>query len=129
MDAVATVEPISDVLTVHPYFAQNGWVPEKKDLQQFLDELVDFTNRKGKGLVATETCWGSLDDQFRAETATFELGELSKRKIGFTPHLLYESRVADAHRPDWGPVSTPGYMAFVHRDGTLRDGHDLFNKF
>jgi hypothetical protein len=123
------LEPISDVITAHPYYAFNDWMPEKDGYRQFLDELVTFANKKGKAVVSSETCWGSLDDQIRSEIVQFELGEQEKRGIGFSAHLLYESRVADAHRPDWGPVSKPGYMAFIHRDGSLRPYHDVFNMF
>jgi hypothetical protein len=44
-------------------------------------------------------CWGSLDDGVRVKRIRDELGALQKYKIGFFPHALYESYVADLHRP------------------------------
>ncbi len=82
-----------------------------------------------KPLISTECCWGSLDDGVRVKRIRDELGALKKYKIGFFPHALYESYVADLHRPQYGFVDTPGYMAFINMDGTLRSGHDVYNAF
>ena len=129
MESVQLLEPISDVLTFHPYYAWNAWMPKKEDFCRFLDEAVVFANRVGKAAIATETCWGNMDDKARAETGRFELSELRKRGIGFTAHLLHETRVADGHRLQYGPITNAGYMAFVQMDGTLRPYHDFFNEF
>ena len=49
------VEPCSDVLMIHPYFAsKHKW-----------DEIKAFSAKHNKPLLATETCWGSLDDGAR----------------------------------------------------------------
>jgi len=37
--------------------------------------------------------------------------------------------IADAHGLELGPVGEPGNLAFVQLDGTLRPGHDVFNKY
>ena len=113
------VDPISDVITVHPYFAT----------QQPLDDLVTFAQRLGKPLLVTECCWGDTDDKKRAEMVASDLAELTKRGIGFLAHLLHETLVADGHRPQYGPISRAGYMAFIHMDGSLRAGHEIFNEY
>ncbi|HRR96746.1 MAG TPA: cellulase family glycosylhydrolase, partial [Candidatus Ratteibacteria bacterium] len=72
-------EPISDIITTHPYWARNQWVKDKNKFKEFLDNVVKFANLKEKGVIATETGWGSLDDYIRVETLEFELIELKKR--------------------------------------------------
>ncbi len=129
MWSVKMLAPMSDVLTAHPYFAWNSWLTDPADLESFLDEAVAYANDLGKALLVTETGWGSLDDAKRVETLAVELGALARRKIGFTAHLLHETLVADGHRPQYGPVTVPGYMAFVNMDGSLRPGHEVFNRF
>ncbi len=113
------VEPFSDVLMIHPYFAsgQNwAWMKE-------------FSRKTGKGLLATECCWGSLDDAKHVEIVRIDLDLLVKQEVGFLIHALHESYVADLHRPQDGIVSSAEYMAFINRDGSLRAGHDIFNKY
>jgi len=127
-DDMQYVEAISDILAFHPYFAWNSWVPEKRQYSEFLDSAVEFAKSVGKQLLATECCWGSYDDTHRAEIVEFELGELKKRGIGWTCHLMHYSQVADAHRR-WPPKIAAGYMAFIEEDDSLRKGHEVFNKF
>lgn len=129
MEFVSKLESISDIITIHPYYAWNEWVKEKKQLETFLDESVSFANEVNKPLIATETGWGALDDKKRSETLAFELGELNKRNIGFTVHLLHHTLVADGHRPEYGPITAAGYMAFIEEDGSLRPYHEIFNEF
>jgi hypothetical protein len=90
---------------------------------------VQLAKDVAKPLISTECCWGSLDDGVRVKRIRDELGALKKHKIGFFPHALYESYVADLHRPQYGFVDKPGYMAFINMDGTLRAGHDVYNAF
>ena len=59
----------------------------------------------------------------------FTLGELKKRGIGFIAHLLYHTLVADGHRPEYGPISVAGYMAFIEANGSLRPYHKIFNEY
>lgn len=129
IEQMSLLEPISDVITFHPYFAWNEWTPEKFMFSDFVDQCAEFANKHNKSAIATETCWGSLDDAQRTETLSFELEELSKRGIGFTAHLMCHSGVADAHRRWTGDYKGAGYMGFINADGTLRPGHEAFNNF
>lgn len=129
MGILRLLEPVSDVLTPHPYFAWNSWVPERRLLAQFLDEAVDFANECGKAMVATETGWGALDDAKRAAILEAELEEIVDHGLGFTIHLLCHTLVADGHRPEYGPITNAGYMACIERDGTLRPHHGFINRF
>jgi hypothetical protein len=84
-----------------------------------------------KPAVASECCWGSLDDAVRTAIVEASLKVFVQAGIGFLPHALQESEVYDLHRPEHGaiPVGKPGFMAFVLMDGSLRPGHDIFNKY
>lgn len=121
------IEPISDILSIHPY-----WRPphDKTDHEKSLDECVAFAARVKKPLLATETCWGALDDEKRVEIIRYTLGELKKRGIGWLAYLLNHSLIADAHRPEFGPVQPRvGNLSFIEADGSLRPGHEVFNEF
>lgn len=123
-------EPLSDVLTTHPYYSwslPDGSSPA--DLRDFLDDAVALANRVGKPLLGTETGWGALDDEKRAETLEVELAAQAERDVGFLAHLLHHTLVADGHRPEYGPVWDPGHMAFVEPSGDLRPHHDVFNEY
>ena len=123
---IEQIEPISDILSIHPY-----WFPgsDKQAYTRMLDDYVAFAKKVGKPLLATETCWGSLDDRERVETIRFELGEEKKRGIGWLAYALHHSLVPDLHRPEFGPVGGPGYLAFIEADGTLRPGHEVYNEY
>jgi Cellulase (glycosyl hydrolase family 5) len=112
------LDPVSDVLTIHPY-----------GNLKFLDAAIAYGRKVRKPVLATESCWGSLDDAERAKIVATELGELRQRNLGFLAHVLHHSLVADCHRPQYGPVSGAGYMAFIEADGSLRPHHEIFNKF
>ena len=118
IDSLKLLEPASDVLTIHPY-----------GNRRFLDAAVACGERVGKSVLATECCWGSLDDDDRARIIAMEFSELRDRSLGFLAHVLHHSPVADCHRPEHGPLSGAGYMAFIEEDGSLRPHHDIFNKF
>lgn len=122
-------ESVSDVITFHPYFAWNAWVPTSAEFVAVVDWTVDLARQAGKALLVTETGWGALDDRKRAETLTVELNELARREIGFIVHLLHHTPVADGHRLGCGPITQAGYMAFVEADGSLRPHHEVFNAF
>jgi hypothetical protein len=137
------INPISDIFTIHPYFAHyldneagklNGAIEFdpiqflNKDLDR-LDSVVEFTNQVKKPLLASETCWGSLDDKTRVSIVQSTLSELKKRDIGWLAYVLHHSLIADAHRPEFGPMDHAGYMAFIEADGSLRPGHGVFNDF
>jgi hypothetical protein len=109
------------VLLVHPYFDnENG----------LLDGYARVAAQSGKPLLATEVCWGSLDDTRRVEIIRATLSTLRERGIGWLAYVLHHSLVIDAHRPEHGPINEAiGALHFIERDGSLRAGHDVFNDF
>ncbi|MEI8246563.1 MAG: cellulase family glycosylhydrolase [Lentisphaerota bacterium] len=117
---VEKVAEFSDVIMIHPYFA---------DKNTKLPDIVRFASGKGKPVLATECCWGELDDAKHVELVRADLETLKNLKLGFLIHALYESPVGDLHRPDLGTMSSAGYMAFINRDGSLRKGHEIFNDY
>jgi len=129
LKGIEQIEPISDILCIHPYWTCQYHSHKKSDHESLLDEYVAFSKEIGKPLLATETCWGAADDAKRVEIIRYTLGELKKRNIGWLAHLLNHSLIADAHRPQYGPMGEAGYMAFIEADGSLRAGHEVFNEF
>lgn len=129
MAGIRQIEPISDLLSIHPYYTDETHPGGKPGYEALLDEYVAFAREVGKPLLATETCWGAVDDAKRVRIVRYTLGELAKREIGWLVYLLHHSLIADAHRPEFGPVGGPGNLAFIEADGTLRPGHDVFNEF
>jgi endo-1,4-beta-mannosidase len=124
------VEPISDILTIHPYYHYDVDNTKEKGIYiKLLDDYVEVSKASGKPLLVTETCWGSLDDEWRTENIRFTLSELKKRNLGWIVHALHHSLIPDTHRPEYGPVGWPGNLAFIEADGSLRPGHEVFNKF
>jgi hypothetical protein len=125
LEDIKLIEPISDILTTHPY-----WINQTKtEYEESLDTYVEFANQVKKPLLATETCWGALDDKERVSIIRYTLSELKKRDIGWLAYLLHHSLIADAHRPEFGPVGFPGNLSFIEADGSLRPGHSIFNDF
>jgi len=122
-------EPVSDILSTHPYYIWNAPDADKAKYEASLDDVVAFAQSKGKELLGSETVWGAEDDDKRVEVMHYTLGQLQKRDIGFIVHALQHSLVADLHYPEYGPVGTPGAMHFVNPDGSLRRGHEAFNEF
>jgi len=124
------VEPISDILLIHPYYQSDQDDKEAKEkFRNLLDVYVEVREKSGKPMLVTETCWGSLDDEWRVDNIRFTLSELKKRNLGWLVHALHHSLVADLHREEYGPVGHPGNLAFIEADGSLRDGHEVFNDF
>ncbi len=123
------VDPICDVLSIHPYWVHNRKNADKQAYEKKLDAEVAFAAGVGKPLIATECCWGSLDDAVRVESIRYTLEQLKKRGIGWLVYLLHHSLIADAHRPEFGPLGSPGNLAFIEADGSLRPGHEVFNEF
>jgi hypothetical protein len=115
-------QDFSDLFMIHPYLAK----------EQDIREIVSFAQSLGKGILATECCWGSMNDDERVEYIHNDLSILSANNIGFFPHALQESLVADLHRPQYAPfgiISNASYMAFVNMDGSLRKGHGIYNEY
>ena len=132
--AVALTEPLSDVISVHPYFMWNldpaaQPMASKEVFEQHLDAWVDLAAAAGKGLLASETVWGARDDATHVEVLRYTLGELRRRGIGFTAHALHHSQVSDLHRDAYGPVGLPECLHFLEADGSLRAGHEAFNDY
>ena len=123
------VEPICDVLSIHPYWCQNNPNAKKADYEKSLDRAVAFALKAGKPLLASECCWGALDDKVRVDSVRYTLTQLKARNIGWLAYILHHSLIADAHRPEFGPLSGPGNLAFIEADGSLRPGHGVYNEF
>ena len=119
IEQLRTVGAISDLFLIHPYFSK----------METLIEAVDFAKQQNKGVLATECCWGSLDDNERAKIVVSDCGNLSIAGIGFMPHALHESLVGDLHRAQFGVLSSASSMHFINMDGSLRPGHEVFNDF
>lgn len=117
---------ISDVYNFHFYSLVNS---DREGNRRTLDDCVELAEKKGKQLIVTETCWGSLLDEERVELIDFTLSELNARRIPWLAYLLHHSLVSDAHRPEFGSVGQPGHMEFIEADGSLRVGHDIINRF
>jgi hypothetical protein len=128
LEIVKAYEHLSDVLTWHPYWAWNTWRKDREDYIRFLDDSVQYAASVGKPLLSTECCWGAADDRKRAEVIEFELAQLKARGIGWTAHLLHDTKVADGHRSPWSHTAA-GYMAFIEADGSRRGYHEVFNDF
>jgi hypothetical protein len=122
-------EAISDVLSIHPYWMHNDAGANKGAYERQLDDNVAFANRVKKPILATECCWGSLDDAVRVESVRYTLTQLKRRNIGWLVYLLHHSLIADAHRPQFGPLGFPGNLAFIEADDSLRPGHEVYNEF
>lgn len=114
------VDAISDILLIHPYFVHDqDNEPEKTAFLRMLDDYSALSVKVGKPLVATETCWPSVDDDWHVSNIRFTLSELKKRKIGWIGAKLHQS--------PGGREELPGEP--IRSDGSLRPGHDVFNGF
>ncbi|MEZ0494522.1 hypothetical protein AB2L28_19975 [Kineococcus sp. TBRC 1896] len=132
--AIRLTEPMSDIISFHPYFMWNGsgnqpHTKTEEGFEAFLDECVAIARDAGKDLVGNETVWGARDDAKHVDVMRYTLGQLVARDIGFTVHALHHSLVADLHRDEYGPVGRPEWLHFIEADGSLRAGHEAFNEF
>ncbi|SDT33653.1 hypothetical protein SAMN04488543_3805 [Friedmanniella luteola] len=132
--AVTLTEPLSDVVSIHPYWMWNldpasTPMASQQVFEEHLDACLAIATRAGKGLLATETVWGARDDATHVEVLRYTLGELRRRGIGFTVHALHHSLVSDLHRDAFGPVGLPECLHFLEADGSLRAGHEAVNAF
>jgi hypothetical protein len=130
--ALELTEPMSDVLSFHPYYIWNrpdSVVGSESQFVSFVDSCRDFAERAGKDLFASETVWGAVDDAKHVAIMRYTLGVLREREIGFTVHALHHSLVADLHKAEYGPVGSPECLHFINPDGSLRDGHGAFNDY
>ncbi len=123
------VDSFSDVLSIHPYWMHNDPNSTKEDFERKLDSWSSFALKVKKPIIATECCWGALDDNIRVESIKYTLTQLKDRNIGWMCYVLNHSLVADSHRPEFGPLGNPGNLAFIEEDGSIRPGHQIFNNF
>ena len=132
LKALELTEPISDVLSFHPYYWWNrpeSIVGSKAKFEAFVDSCKEFADKIGKDLFASETVWGAVDDAQHVAIMHYTLGVLRDRGIGFIVHALHHSLVADLHKPEYGPVGWPECLHFINPDGSLREGHEAFNDY
>jgi hypothetical protein len=81
-------------------------------------------------VIASEIGWGAgADDAARVKNLHVELSTCLEHKIGFLIHALCHSPVSDLHRPEYGPMLGPGYMACIEKDGSLRAGHEIIRDY
>jgi len=120
------IDPFVDVHAVHPYWIPP--LPEETHTENFA-KMVVHLERLGKPAIATECCWGSNDDATRVKYVRHDLGLLKAAGIGFLPHALHHSPVADLHRPVPGRQWETMYMGFIEPDGSVRPGHEVYNDF
>lgn len=141
-----SVADYCDALTPH-FYGYPMWKPafEKGEIKIDLDTWMSAVvaqyllkarifNRAAKPIVSSETCWGSPGDQERVRIIKATLGALRAYGVGFLPHALYTSGVADlyyptAESPPYAGMADPRSMAFINADGSLRPGHDVFNDY
>ena len=132
-EGLERIEPISDILLVHPYFkCTENTVYDETLRNNYLANVqlnVDFAKEKNKQLLVTETCWGANSDSARAEIVRYTLEVLSQHRVGFLAHALHYSNIADLHDESDGLACGAGNMAFITKDGTLRPGHGIFNDY
>ena len=103
---------------------------DKDNFQKKIDLLLAIPKAVGKPVVVTETFWGSFSDEFRIQNVAATLELFRKNHIGFLGYSLYESDIADIHRPEIGALNpTIGHLEFIYKDGTLRPGHDIVNQY
>lgn len=133
-EMMEAVNRISTVFLIHPYLQ---WTPDAEEFEQrcsavlqHLDWQVDFAKKNDKGILVTESCWGSIDDERFAENIQKSLIEYTNRNIGFLAHALCHSEVADLHAPKYGPIlSDLGQFNFLDQNGKIRPCLEVFNEF
>ena len=117
---------IYDVYLTHLYYI--GDDPEK--FERKVARFAAEAEAKDRPLIVSECCWGSLDDERRAEYVRATLSAFKKYGLGFVAHALYYCGCADLHDPCDGRVSPEiGNLCFINKDGSIRPYHDVFNEF
>ena len=117
-----------DVITLHPYLMD---LSKKKEHKSLLEESLVYLKKIKKPVIITECCWAGKTDEEHVPYIEAELSCYCELGLGYLAHAMTESPVADLHRLDDG-IALGGigiYMAFIDREGQLRIGHDIFNKF
>jgi hypothetical protein len=133
LEGLGWVEPLSDVLLIHPYymctFANIYDSDRRAKYDKHVADYVEYARGVGKPILVTETCWGGDTDEQRVEIIRFTLETLTKYKLGFIPHALHYSLCADLHDAVDGFVGECRNLAFTNADGTLRAGHEIYNDY
>ena len=115
---------VVDVFSLHPYSV--AMTPKEKHAE-WVTRLLKAAEALGKSVLVTECCWGADTDKARGEIVDLELRNYAEQGIGFVVHALYPSPVADLHRLDG--VNPSMFMAFLLEDGSIRPGHEVFNRY
>jgi len=131
---VECVADFLDVLCFHPYRGEDipigrAW---EDAFARLCDVAVEIAQRKGKPLIANETCTGSLDDKKREEIIHRSLGPLKERGIGWCCWILHGGLHITCNREATdtnAPLGDRGYMAFIEADGSLRPGSEACNEY
>ncbi len=87
-------------------------------------DSLALAKKLGKPMISSECCWGAENDAERVSIIRTNLQALKQYKMGFFPHALYTSGVADLHKYKEGLN-----MPFILDNGSLRPGHDVYNEF
>lgn len=130
LDGLKQIDPISDILSFHPYFI--GALDDKPLLGEFyelLDSYLGYARSVNKPLLASETFWGAKDDAVRVALIKIHASALKERGIGWLAYALHHSICPDLHREEFAPLGFPQNLAFIEADGTIRPGHEVINEY
>ena len=117
---------VCDVYLTHMYY--RGGSVEK--FEETVASFVAESKKYGKPLITSECCWGSFDDEVRAELIRVALSVFTKYRVGYVAHALWYSGCADLHDLSDGRASAEvGNLCFINKDGKLRPHHEVFNEF
>ena len=115
-----------DVYLTHMYYRGGSIERFEETVANFVEESKRFD----KPLITSECCWGSFDDEKRAELVRVALSVFTKYGVGYVAHALWYSGCADLHDPCDGRASPDvGNLCFINKDGKIRPHHEIYNKF
>jgi len=130
---ISTWSEVSDPLIadmVDLYLSHFYYIPQRMKLEDYRERVRRIAARQDKPTLTTETCWGSFDDAKRVEIIRDTLSTLNENRIGFLAHALWTSDTADLNGPEDGrDMPHVGNLSFIRRDGSIRPGHEIFNRF
>ncbi len=124
---------LQDILTPHLYYplynnppkSIPGKLEDSRVPKSVVAESFEFAKKAGKPMMTTECCWGSYDDAERVRIIRTGLGLMNEYGIGFFPHALWTSGVADLNNKNPRKL----YMPFILEDGSIRPGHEVYNEY
>lgn len=117
---------ICDVYLTHLYFNKGTVEMFEEKVRRFAEE----SKANHKPLICSECCWGSFDDEKRAEQIKITLDLFAKYGIGFVAHALQYCGVTDLHNKGDGRVTDNiGNLCFINPDGSIRPHHEIINKY